>query len=1166
MLLLKRPPARALVILAVSLLGLLAPRAALAATTIMGGNIINQTWTPAGSPYIVQGDITVPSGSFLNIQAGTEIQFPTSDLQGAGMDPNRVEVTIKGSLDVAGTAMSPVVFKAQLGAGMGTWYGIVADSAATLVKLAHTNVSSALSAIESRAPGSVLQISSSTFSLSSQAIYLLAGSPTLSDITLNQNMLGLYVTGSASFTLADCSLQGNNGPGVYYEPSIGNGSASISNCVIRSNTGYGFRMEPYNGATATVNITSTTIHQNGSYGVYVNAGSGSSSTVTIKNSNITNNPTAGVFRNANATTTVTVTHSNVWGNGSNFVNVAPGNGVISANPLYVNAPSNLRLTSNSPSRFSNDVGADIGPLPYINDATPGLRGTLWTNTTLTAANSPYFVYGDLTVPLNVTLTIEPGVTINFDPTDLMGAYLDTSKVELRVFGTLNATGTAAQKITLTTTSSSKGVWYGVHFLPSASSSALVHVDINEAASALQYEATAGTNIIKNASLATSNQGVYMLDGSLTFDTVSFTDNGTGLYATGKAAATLSRVLVANNSGAGVYFEPSVGARAFSIVNSVLRSNGGYGLRIDPYNGATATTSVVSSTIHQNGSYGVYVDAGSASSASVDIKNSIITNHTSTGVFRNANATTSVAITYSDVWGNGSNYVNVAAGAGCISQNPLYVSPPADLKLQMGSVCIDAGTSAGAPTSDFAGVVRPLDGDGINQAEFDMGAYEYAPAAFCGDGVVTGGEACDSGSQNGMYGACKADCSGLGPRCGDAVKNGPEACDDGNMSNSDACLNSCAAASCGDGFTYAGVETCDDGNMVNGDACLNTCVAAACGDGITYVGVEECDDGNASNTDACVMGCEAAACGDGFIQAGVEACDDGNMVDNDACNNLCKSATCGDGVKQANEECDDGNASNTDACLSTCFQAKCGDGFIQAGVEACDDGNMSDTDACLSTCEPAACGDGIVHDGVEECDDGNASNTDACPQSCQAASCGDGFVQAGVETCDDGNTNDGDGCPATCKLGMCGDGVKQPGEPCDDGNASNTDECLNNCLLASCGDTFVRAGVEECDDGNGASGDGCDPLCKLEGSGAGGGGMGGSGMGGGGMGGSGMGGEGPTGGAGPTGGGDSGAEGGCGCRTVGTSSPGAGALALLAGFAAALGRRRRARSRSTSRAA
>jgi hypothetical protein len=278
----------------------------------MGGNIINQTWTPAGSPYIVKGDITVPSGSFLNIQAGTEVQIANTDLQGAGLDPSRVEVTIKGSLDIAGTAMSPVVFKAQLGSSKGIWYGIVADPAATLVKLTNTTVSHAVSAIESSAPGNVLQVSGSTFSVSSTGIHLLEGSPTLSNITLDQNSYGLYAGNGSSFTLAGCSIQNSSSAGLAHEPAAGNVSASITNCVIRSNAGYGVQIAPFGGATVNATITSTTLHQNGSYGVYVSAGGGSSSTVNIKSSNITSHSNTGVFRNANATTSVTITHSNVY--------------------------------------------------------------------------------------------------------------------------------------------------------------------------------------------------------------------------------------------------------------------------------------------------------------------------------------------------------------------------------------------------------------------------------------------------------------------------------------------------------------------------------------------------------------------------------------------------------------------------------------------------------------------------------------------------------------------------------------------------------------------------------------------------------------------------------------------------------------------------------------
>ena len=219
------------------------------------------------------------------------------------------------------------------------------------------------------------------------------------------------------------------------------------------------------------------------------------------------------------------------------------------------------------------------------------------------------------------------------------------------------------------------------------------------------------------------------------------------------------------------------------------------------------------------------------------------------------------------------------------------------------------------------------------------------------------------------------------------------------------------AVCGDGVVQ-GSEACDDGNMDDTDACLSTCVAASCGDGFVQAGVEACDDGNMDDTDTCVGMCVVASCGDGFVGPG-EACDDGNQVDGDACTNACALPSCGDGIVQMGEECDDGNQVDTDDCINTCLVAKCGDLVVQEGVEECDDANGVDTDACTGTCKLAACGDGFVQDGVEECDDGNMADTDMCTGECKPAACGDGFVQTGVEACDDGNMTAKDGCENDC---------------------------------------------------------------------------------------------------------------------------------------------------------
>lgn len=65
------------------------------------------------------------------------------------------------------------------------------------------------------------------------------------------------------------------------------------------------------------------------------------------------------------------------------------------------------------------------------------------------ANSPYDITGDITVPAGKTLTVEPGVTVNF-----------TGKYKFIIYGTLVARGTAAQRITFTAANHTTG-WYGM---------------------------------------------------------------------------------------------------------------------------------------------------------------------------------------------------------------------------------------------------------------------------------------------------------------------------------------------------------------------------------------------------------------------------------------------------------------------------------------------------------------------------------------------------------------------------------------------------------------------------------------------------------------------------------------------------------------------------------
>jgi cysteine-rich repeat protein len=175
------------------------------------------------------------------------------------------------------------------------------------------------------------------------------------------------------------------------------------------------------------------------------------------------------------------------------------------------------------------------------------------------------------------------------------------------------------------------------------------------------------------------------------------------------------------------------------------------------------------------------------------------------------------------------------------------------------------------------------------------------ASTSGGGGSSSGGTGTSGSSEGPPVTSHGDTSSGGstgtsePRpavCGDGVITGDEACDDGNGDNLDGCLNDCTHASCGDGFVQAGIEDCEDGNEDDSDDCVD-CHQARCGDGVVYAGQEQCDAGPA-NSDNFYGGCSSQCtlgprCGDGKLN-GPEQCDDADDDPQDGCLAGCIEAT------------------------------------------------------------------------------------------------------------------------------------------------------------------------------------------------------------------------------------------------------------------------------------
>src|SRR5215210_3672881 len=179
-----------LAVLATALTGIVgeAPPAMAAGTIVPGGELPTQTWTEAGSPYLVQGDVTVPADAVLTLQTGTTVQFADSDALAAGDDVDRVELIVDGSLVVAGTSSHSVTMQPAPGAAAGTWHGVIVNATATSASIQFLQQFGAQDAIRNYAPGSTLAVSDSTFSGNANAgIFLEAGRPSITDVEIRDS-------------------------------------------------------------------------------------------------------------------------------------------------------------------------------------------------------------------------------------------------------------------------------------------------------------------------------------------------------------------------------------------------------------------------------------------------------------------------------------------------------------------------------------------------------------------------------------------------------------------------------------------------------------------------------------------------------------------------------------------------------------------------------------------------------------------------------------------------------------------------------------------------------------------------------------------------------------------------------------------------------------------
>ncbi|TKJ41667.1 hypothetical protein CEE37_03620 [candidate division LCP-89 bacterium B3_LCP] len=544
---------------------------AVSAQTIIPGGDVSGTWEAVGSPYLIEGEITVPADSILNIEPGVEVNF-----QG------HYKFNVNGFLEAVGTETDSILFTA---ADPDTgWHGIRFIGAPDSSHLSYCIVQYGY------ASGNFPDFSGGGINCSSS-------NPVIKHCTFRENSAvhaggGIYcaysnpVISYCSITENVLELYGAQGGGIAIKYSS---NPDINHCTISQNSAT-------NGGGIQISnsyplISYTTINENAAlFGGGVNCGSGGNAIFShcVISRNTTELMGGGMSVTSTCPTIVNTVFESNYGDGginfyypitpyitySDFYNNENGaftylgapipelGSLVTVNangdscdifcnifedPLFENPNNgNFQITwdnypywdeTRSPCIDAGDPAspldpdntiADIGVF-YFDQVSTGtliLGGDVYGN--WEASGSPYFVEGEITVPADETLTIGPGVYVIFQ-----GHY------KLIVNGYLEAAGAEGDSILFTAADTSEG-WHGIRFIEAPDSSHLSYCII-------EYGRAFGDSLDHHGGgiMCESSSPVI---GHCTISRNSSDENGGGIYCTANESSSCPTIHQCSISG------------------------------------------------------------------------------------------------------------------------------------------------------------------------------------------------------------------------------------------------------------------------------------------------------------------------------------------------------------------------------------------------------------------------------------------------------------------------------------------------------------------------------------------------------------------------------------------------------------------------------------------
>jgi hypothetical protein len=369
-------------------------------------------------------------------------------------------------------------------------------------------------------------------------------------------------------------------------------------------------------------------------------------------------------------------------------------------------------------------------LTYAQTTVSGTQSGVWTN-----VNSPYEVTGEITVPSGQLLTIEEGVTVNFQ-----GHY------KFNVAGKMIVNGTENNRVVFTTDNTSTG-WGGIRFDVVSEISEFNYCTISYGIATGNYPDMHGGAVLlkdsdavfyhcifeNNKAIGSGDDGmggaIYGINtGSSTgtrtrFEDCLFQNNesvteGGAVKFTNDGKSVFKRCEFISNTasygGGAIMFYSALDVEISKCLfynNSTNNSGGGAILAMNP----SVSLLINNCTFAYNTANG-NSEGGAANLhyTTATFKNTIFYGNTQQyGKAINVGMNSTVTLDYCDV-----NMPDGATGSNNINVDPLFVAA-ADFHLQASSPCIDSGVTVGLAYEGTAP---------------DMGCYEYGATAS----VVTDG--------------------------------------------------------------------------------------------------------------------------------------------------------------------------------------------------------------------------------------------------------------------------------------------------------------------------------------------------------------------------------------------------------------------------------------------